>query len=117
MIDLVDPPDVFGSTIFCDDIRQETSGKFIYIGVYQSSMLINTAFPIRLSRMSFAITLMQSVDIFEPSMKFRVFLPGDSDDKSSVETEFSETEAGAAAKNADAASVAAGIPQPNRNLV
>jgi hypothetical protein len=36
-MNLRDYPEVFGSTIFCDDIRQETGGKSSLIGCYASS--------------------------------------------------------------------------------
>lgn len=31
----------FGSTIFCDDIREEVSGKSTYVGVYQGNLFID----------------------------------------------------------------------------
>jgi hypothetical protein len=35
------PRSPFGYTIFCDDVRQENSGKFLYIGVYAADMIIH----------------------------------------------------------------------------
>jgi hypothetical protein len=34
------PRSPFGYTIFCDDVRQENNGKFLYIGVYTTEMII-----------------------------------------------------------------------------
>jgi hypothetical protein len=34
-----------GSSIFCDDVRFETNGKQIYIGVYPAEMLVSPGFP------------------------------------------------------------------------
>lgn len=39
---------------FCDDIRQETSGKLIFVGVYSSEMYV-TSFPITLPKLSISI--------------------------------------------------------------
>lgn len=37
-----------GFVIFCDDVRTEANGKFIYIGIYGGDILISPHFPIRL---------------------------------------------------------------------
>jgi hypothetical protein len=47
----------YGVTIFCDDIRQEMSGKHIYIGVYHSVLQINEPPPHVLQKLSFVPTI------------------------------------------------------------
>src|SRR5271166_3714062 len=71
-----------GFTIFCDDIREEASGKTSLIGVYEAAMVLHTPFPAVLPKFGFHIT------ICEPSrltverdfpIKIEIFLPGDMD--------------------------------------
>ncbi len=121
MIRLIDSPDVFGSTIFCDDTRMEATGKLIHVGVYQGVMSIHVPFPVRLPTFSFAISLSQRVGIFVPKITYRIFMPGDPDDASSDEAsivaEMDEATAGAVIKEADALSDAVGIPEQQRKFV
>ena len=37
-------------TMFCDDVRQETSGKFIFVGVYSNDMVVSK-FPVTLPKL------------------------------------------------------------------
>lgn len=115
MIELVDTPDVFGSTIFCDDIRQESNGKFLLIGVYQGVILMNVAFPVKIPRLALVVSVSQKVDKFHPHMVLHIFLPGDSDEKASLTAEFGENEAGALLKHADANADAMGLPVGDRH--
>ena len=118
---LVDSPDVFGSTIFCDDTRMEATGKLIHIGVYQGVMSIHVPFPVRLPTFSFAISLSQRVNIFNPKVTYRIFLPGDPDDASSDEAsivaEMDEANPGGLFKQADTLSDAMGAPEERRKFV
>jgi hypothetical protein len=118
---LVDSPDVFGSTIFCDDTRMEATGKLIHIGVYQGAMVIHIPFPVHLPTFSFAISLSQKVNIFNPKVTYRIFLPGDPDDASSDEAsivaEMNEAAPGDLIKHADTVSDAMGVPEERRKMV
>lgn len=42
---MADGPDIYGYTIFCDDIRVEAAGKLIYIGAYGGEMILNGTLP------------------------------------------------------------------------
>ena len=120
MAKLVDSPDVFGSTVFCDDTRMEATGKLIHIGVYQAAMSIHVPFPVRLPTFSFAISLTQKVNIFDPKVTYRIFLPGDPDDTSdeaSIIAEMNEAVVGGFIKQADALSDALGVPEERRKYV
>jgi hypothetical protein len=108
-----DPPDVFGHTLFCDDIRQEISGKLIFIGVYHGVMVVHGTFPIALSRLCFSISITQKADLFSPTVGIRIFVPGDSDDAPSIEAEAGESIEGAALKQAEINSV----PESERKFV
>jgi hypothetical protein len=81
--------DVFGHTIFCDDIRIEASGKFIYIGVYPSYMTWHGTFPFILPHLALSISYSQRPEKFI-TPNFWVFLPGDPDDKPSLTSEMPE---------------------------
>lgn len=121
MVKLIESPDVFGSTIFCDDVRMEISHKIIYIGVYQGAMMIHQAFPYKLPTFCFAVLLQQRTEIFNPKVTLRIFLPGDPDDAASdaasIVAEMGEHVSGAAMKHADDVSDKAGIPQADRKFV
>ena len=121
MVDLVDSPDVFGSTVFCDETRIEMTGKLIHIGVYQGVISVNVPFPAKLPMFCFAISLAQRVDIFNPEITYRIFLPGDPDDASSDEAsiiaEMGETNPGDMIKQADAAADAMRVPGEQREYV
>jgi hypothetical protein len=39
-MNIIMPSTPFGYSVFCDDLRQEVTGKLIYIGVYVSDMVI-----------------------------------------------------------------------------
>jgi hypothetical protein len=121
MAKVVERPGIFGSTVFCDDTRIEASGKLIHIGVYQGVMSIHVPFPVILPTFSFAITLFQRVDIFDPKVTYRIFLPGDPDDASSDEAsivaETGEPTPGGFKQQADAAADAFGVPLEDRKFV
>lgn len=117
MIELVDPGDVFGHTIFCDDIRQEATGKFIYIGVYQGAMVIHVPFPVKLNRIAFAISVGQKSETLVPKMNYRISLPGDDEDTPSIEAEVSEQAPGAFIGAAESGANAAGIPEAERKFI
>jgi hypothetical protein len=121
MAKMVDSPDVFGSTVFCDDTRMEATGKLIHIGVYQGVMSIHVPFPVRLPTFSFAISLAQRVSIFNPKVTYRIFLPGDPDDASSDEAsivaEMNEANPGDLIKQADTLSDAMGVREESRQFV
>jgi hypothetical protein len=102
-------PDVFGYTVFCDDIRQEANGKLIFIGVYQGTMLINADFPQTLSKLSLSLHVIMKTELAKPPIKLRIFVPGD-EESSSVEAELGETEEGGLQRAAAENSKALGIP-------
>jgi hypothetical protein len=84
----LDAPDFHGFTVFCDEIRPEASGKMLHIGAYAGQhMIVHGAFPFLLPRLGIAVTYCQRkrVEIFP--VKLCIFLPGDPEDKPSIETE------------------------------
>jgi hypothetical protein len=85
---LRDRPDVFGYTTFCDDIRQEAGGLVSLIGVYRARMFVHGTFPISIPKFGFAISYWQRRELVLPGpIRIRITLPGDTDEKPSIETE------------------------------
>jgi hypothetical protein len=88
MMRIEEPLDFVGNAIFCDDIRQEVDQKASYIGVYSAgTMIVNGAFPVTLSKLGIALTFAQRRELFVPNIGIRIFLPGDTDEKASIEAE------------------------------
>src|SRR5438105_1290328 len=83
-------PDAFGNVIFCDDVRVENTGKFMYIGVYPGHMHVHGTFPFAIPKLSIGISYYQRPTKFVTPIKFWIFLPGDPDDKPSIEAELPE---------------------------
>ncbi len=94
---LLPAPDVYGYTIFCDDIRQEVGGKIFFIGAYTGTMIVHVPFPASLSIFAMGIVLLQRKSVFVPKIGLRIFLPGDPDDAPSIQAEANETAEGAIA--------------------
>ncbi len=121
MVDLVESPDVFGSTVFCDETRIEMTGKLIHIGVYQDVISVHVPFPVKLPMFCFAISLLQRIDVFCPKVTYRIFLPGDPDDalsdEASIIAETDEPNPGAMIAHADANAGATGVPSEPRKFV
>jgi hypothetical protein len=97
-------PDIFGHTIFCDDIRQEADGKLFFIGVYGSVMVVHAPFPVTLPTLAFGINLSQRKDIFLPRAGLRIFLPGDAESAASIQAEIGEISEGVVAAQLSAMS-------------
>ncbi len=83
----LDGPEYYGWTIFCDDIRREIGSKITYVGAYPSKMLVHGDFPITLPKFGLGVTYVQHRATFVSPSKLFVFLPGDEDDKASIEAE------------------------------
>lgn len=82
---IVNTQDVFGHTIFCDDIRFEADGKITYVGTYNGVMFAHTEFPLTIPKFAIAVFFSQKKEVFKPDLGLRIFLPGDSHDKASIE--------------------------------
>jgi hypothetical protein len=90
----VEPPDVFGYTVFCDDIRVEHDGKITFVGSYSGRMYVNGTFPVTLPKFAISVAFNQAKDAFVAHLKLLVFLPGDKDE-ASIQGEFGEASDGA----------------------
>lgn len=67
----------YGLTVFCDDIRTESHGKRMYLGVYNSELLVGQDFPLVLPTFGFAITYLEPIESPVEPVKIKIFAPGE----------------------------------------
>lgn len=53
--------EIFVNTIYCDDVRQEVSGKQSFMGVYNSDMLL-PSFPVTLPKLCVQVSIRFPID-------------------------------------------------------
>jgi hypothetical protein len=82
---LLDGPDFFRSSLFCDDIRQEVAGKLTLVGVYQDRVLVHSDFPCTLPTFGVLTSYWQWAGAHVQPTKVRVYLPGDEDEHPTIE--------------------------------
>jgi hypothetical protein len=81
----LDTPEFSGTTIFCDDIRQEAGGKLTLVGVYSGVMLLHEpSFPIVLPKLTMLVNYQQRQDKFINPERLVIFMPGDSEEAPSI---------------------------------
>lgn len=67
-----------GTTIFCDDIREEVSGKSTLVGVYKGVMLLHTReLPVTLPKLCFFIIYPEPPDPSYDKLELKIFAPGE----------------------------------------
>lgn len=69
------------SLVVCDDARQEKSGKWILIGVYDKDVILKE-FPVILTKLVFRVTLI--VDVEKPKQVRFKLVPNDGTDKAKL---------------------------------
>ncbi len=74
---ILETPDYFGHTIFCDDVRQELGGKASFIGVYRAVMFVHDQFPIVIPKFVCGINFFQRATAIKEPARLKIFLPGD----------------------------------------
>jgi hypothetical protein len=82
---IADGPEAYGDTIFCDDIRAEIGGKLTFVGMYTTVMFVYGTFPFVIPKFALRIVYRQRHDSIILPIKFWIFVPGDSDEKPSIE--------------------------------
>ena len=78
-------PDAFGHSIFCDDVRMEIRGKLTFVGCYFGAMYVHSDFPIVIPKFCISVNYWQRKNHLVLPVVFLAFLPGDSEDRASVE--------------------------------
>ena len=71
------PPDCWGTTIFCDDIRSEAGGKITLVGMYPVSLQVHSPFPVTLAKFGFWFRYFERPKGRTGNGKLLVWLPGD----------------------------------------
>jgi hypothetical protein len=115
----LDGPDVFATTIFCDDVRVEVGGKISLIGSYSDNMYVHGGFPFVLPKFGFFVRVVQSHRAWMPISKIVAFLPEDSEDHWSLEQTLPDSihEAAVEEANADVEGQAHGVLTINVHFV
>ena len=93
---LLNAPNIFGHAMFSDDVRLEADGKITYVGVYAGTMFVRGAFPFVLPKFVISAFFSQKKDIFDPNLELLVFMPGDAEEKASIQVAISGSTTGAA---------------------
>jgi hypothetical protein len=76
---IISPSTPSGHSVFCDDVRTETNGKQILIGVYNADMLVDS-FPILLPTFCIIIRYQERKDESDLPVKFVVTAPNPDDE-------------------------------------
>jgi hypothetical protein len=74
----------YGTTIFCDDIRDEVGGKKTYVGSYRGDYIIFGDFPLIVPLFCLSVSYFEPIkeDLHPTSIK--VFVPGDSSESETI---------------------------------
>jgi hypothetical protein len=62
----------WGSSLFCDDIRQEIAGKVSLIGVYGSDMILPVDFPATAAKLCVHITYVEVTNEFQGNLSLKI---------------------------------------------
>ena len=75
----------YGTTVFCEDIRDEIGGKKTYVGVYGADMIIAGSLPAIIPQFAFAVTLLEPIASANGPINIKIFLPGLAGDELAVD--------------------------------
>lgn len=75
----------YGTTIFCDDIRDEVDGKKTYVGVYYREMIFDAPFPALVPQFAMAVTLLEPLNVPETPINIKIYVPGDTSDHTAID--------------------------------
>jgi hypothetical protein len=102
---VADPPDVYGYTIFCDDIRVEVGGKLTYVGAYQDTMVVHGTFPVVLPKFAMHFVYRQRRPNVIPPTKIVIVTPGHTEENPAMTIEMGEEAAIEATAKAEATKI------------
>ena len=73
---VLDPPDAYGYTVFCDDIRVEVGNKFTFVGVYPGQFVLYAdALPVAIPKLAMSVNYRQRYDKVIFPVQLRIFFP------------------------------------------
>jgi hypothetical protein len=79
-METIPPPDFYGHTVFCDDIRREEGGKVTFVGAYATHLYVHVPFPLVMPKFGVWIQYNQRREKLIKPIVFHIFLPGQEDD-------------------------------------
>jgi hypothetical protein len=68
-----------GYAIYCEDIREEVSNQFSFVGVFRGAIVI-AEFPALIPKLAISITWAQHREVDRLPVRYRVIFRGDGDD-------------------------------------
>jgi hypothetical protein len=75
-MNVLDPPDAYGYTTFCDDIRMEVGNKLTFVGIYTDQFVLYAdALPAAVPKLAMSVTYRQRYDRMILPVQFRIFFP------------------------------------------
>lgn len=66
----------YGTTIFCEDIRDEVSNKKTYVGVFATDLIIKGSLPAIIPQLALAVTLLEPIPTATGPLNIKIYLPG-----------------------------------------
>lgn len=73
----IKPKSPNGYSIFCDDIRQEASGKLFIIGMYTGELILKNETPATLTKFAILINYRERRGESNDPVRLVIFVPGD----------------------------------------
>lgn len=77
----------YGTTVFCDDIRDEVTGKKTYVGVYGTEMVLNGTLPFVIPQFALAVTLLEPIQSASGPLNIKILMPGESGEQAVIDVE------------------------------
>ena len=77
-------PQIFGYTVFCEDVREELAGRKSYMGIFQGGLGLLTPPPATLMKLMVVVHYFEHVDVPILPLELRIAMPDDSDDEPSI---------------------------------
>lgn len=78
------PSDIWGFSLFCDDLRSEYGGKVSIMGLYNSDLIFQSTLPFTVPKLTILVMVYLAAGQPAESMTINVFLPGDAQDTPSI---------------------------------
>jgi hypothetical protein len=77
----------YGTTIFCEDIRDEVDNKKTYVGVFGTVLLIKGSLPAIIPQLALAVTLLEPIQTATGPLNIKIYLPGTAGDEVAMDIE------------------------------
>ena len=71
----------YGTTIFCEDIRDEIGGKKTYVGVFGADLIVKGSLPAIIPQFALAVTLLEPITTATGPLNIKIYLPGATGDE------------------------------------